>query len=113
MADPPRSGAETYQPSRSTHARQFVAGVGLSMCAICDSFHGGNAIIIPPMENRRGIQLDVREQKNVDRRRSYAEFLERLTQGVSTILESAPAPSEASTGPPAVIAAPSRLDDRS
>ena len=36
----------------------------------------------PPMENRRGKQLDVREHQNVDRRRSYAEFLERLTQGV-------------------------------
>jgi hypothetical protein len=58
------------------------------------------------MQDRRGVQLDVREQKNVDRRRSYAEFLERLTQGVSTILKSAPAASEASTDPSAVIAAP-------
>jgi hypothetical protein len=87
--------------------------MGLSMCAICDSFSGTGATIIPPMENRRGIQLDVREQKNVDRRRSYAEFLERLTQGVSTILESPPAASEASTRPSAIIAAPSGRGDRS
>jgi hypothetical protein len=63
------------------------------------------------MQDRRGIQLDVREQKNVDRRRSYAEFLERLTQGVSTILKGPPAASEASTDPSAVIAsAPGRYD---
>jgi hypothetical protein len=74
------------------------------MCAIWNSFADAGVTIIPPVENRRGLKLDAREQKNVDRRRSYAEFLERLTQGVSTILEGPPA--AASTKASAGIASP-------
>jgi hypothetical protein len=49
------------------------------------------------MKTPRLGQPDVRELKNVDRRRSYVEFLERLTLGVSTTPSRSTMPGTGST----------------
>jgi hypothetical protein len=92
-------------------AHRFITTVRLSMCAIWNCFADAGVNIIAPMENRRGLQLDAREQKNVDRRRSYADFLERLTQGVSTILQGPP-PAASTKASVAIASPPRRFDPR-
>src|SRR4051812_45246164 len=52
-------------------------------CAICNSICRRATNTIRVVLMRRGNHPDSRTVKNVDRRRTYAEFLERLTLGIT------------------------------